>query len=257
MECRIVARSVAAALLAGSLCLARPAQAQTATTFIGTPFTTGFSPFFGNPFVTNPLFANPFFIGFGPGFVYSPPYPGVLNPANYAAPLPTTSGPTLGVNTPPYTAGGGLAPYVRTRVAVVAPMPLDTHGGAPASTDRVVASAPTAVTVATGGAPRAQRVSASRTTTVARRPAARTVRIASRMERIMRREPMISGRFVSVSSKGALVRVKRNGKWVTRRYTPADVFFYRGDDILDAASARKMLKRGAPVMVPERTTRVV
>ena len=68
---------------------------------------------------------------------------------------------------------------------------------------------------------------------------------------------MISGRLVSLSAKGALVRVKRKGKWVTRRYAPANVFFFRGDDILDAASARKQLKRGAAVMVPERTTRVV
>jgi hypothetical protein len=315
MEYRIVVRNVAAAaLLAGSLCLARPALAQTATpgiapgaasgspigtpflspansivpnannitsgpftNFTGTPFTNGFSPFFGNPFVTNPFFANPFFSGFGPGLVYSPPTPGALNPLNYAAPPPTRGGPLLGVNTPPHTAGGGPVPYVRTHAAVVVPMPLDTHGGAPASTDRVVGAAPGTVSVvrssgpmsrvvtgsapvaavATGSAPRAQRVRGSRTTTVARRPAARTVRTAGRMERIMRREPMISGRLVSLSASSALVRVKRNGKWVTRRYAPANVFFFRGDDILDAASARKQLKRGAAVLVPEQTTRVV
>ena len=158
-------------------------------------------------------------------------------------------------------------PYVRTRMAVVAPMPLDTHGGAPASTERVVGSAPTAVTVVRGSAPtatvvmgsapRVQRVRASRTITLARRPAARSVRIASRMEQIMRREPMISGRLVTVSATAATVRVKRNGKWVTRRYAPADVFFFRGNDILDAASGRKQLKRGAAVMVPERSGRVV
>src|SRR5439155_14347417 len=170
MRYRFVLKTLAAgALLAGSLCLA---QAQTTTTPgvvppgvvpgspVGTPFLSpansivpdvntmssagtfnGFSPFFGNPFATNPFF-NPFFTGVGAPLVYSLPYPGPLNPANFAAaPPPARGGPTLGVNTLPHTAGGGPVPYVRTRAAIVAPMPLNSGGGAPASTATIAAAA--------------------------------------------------------------------------------------------------------------------
>jgi hypothetical protein len=90
------------------------------------------------------------------------------------------------------------------------------------------------------------------TTHVARATGADETRIAQRLTKIMAREPMVSGTVVQVGARVVRFRPLTDGVTALRRYALSDVFFYRGDDVLDAANSVGMLKPGDQVLVPER-----
>src|SRR5438105_3724498 len=284
----MIKSALATAAMAGLLFLPRLTQAQTTTpvpgnpvgtpfispatslvpdantispTVTGTTFANGFTPFFGNPFTFNPFFANPFFTGFGAPLISTNPIPGPINPVNFAAAPPTTGGPLLGINTPPHTAGGGPVPPVHTAAAIVAPLPLNTGGGAPASTAGAAAAAPGPVTVTNSAPPAVTvlmgptqpvHVAAPTTTTTPVALRNQSTRIALRMQQTMRTQAMIPGSIIRVDPDGALVNIQRNGQPVAREYALTDVYFHRGNTLLDAATAPDELNPGDPVTVPEK-----
>lgn len=214
----------------------------------------------GSPFGVDSLFFNPFFTGFTSPFGVTSLTPNagtVLGPtAGVVSPLPGPSGPTLGINTLPHTAGGGPVPYVHTAGAFVAPpaplnsgaqVPGPAGSGAPPAVTAVPGSRlPVTRTTTTTGA-----TAAAGTTTVAAQPNPTSVHIARRLEAMMRNQAMISGRLVKVGATAAVVRIMRNGKPVSRRYALTDVFFFSGDDVFDAATAPSRLHAGDAVLVPE------
>jgi hypothetical protein len=144
----MVSKWLALTALAASLCLAQPAHAQ------GTPAgnvpespaaDTGSAPGLGGHgfeiapawdtaspfwFATAPVYeplawqfpsAYPGGWGWGFPFIYSPPYPGPLNPADFAVYNPASAYanlPMLGINTSAHTAGGEPVRYIHTRIAI-------------------------------------------------------------------------------------------------------------------------------------------
>jgi hypothetical protein len=68
-------------------------------------------------FAPAPVYAPPVWFP----FIYSPPYPGPLNPMDFAVLTPAAvygNLPMLGINTPLHTAGGQPVRYIRTRAAI-------------------------------------------------------------------------------------------------------------------------------------------
>ena len=132
----MIRRLLALTALAASICLAQAAHAQGAPEASApgsSAADTGPAPgLAGHGFEIAPAWdtASPFWfatapvyepLAWGYPFVYSPPYPGPLDPVGFAVSNPDSvyaNLPLLGINTPAHTAGGGPVRYIRTRVAI-------------------------------------------------------------------------------------------------------------------------------------------
>src|SRR5262249_5592863 len=125
--------------------------------------------------------------------------------------------PLLGLNSPARTVSGALARYVPTRRAVPVRQP---QKPTPAASEP--------------------------------RDDPEALRIARRLQSVMRTQALVSGQVARIGATGALVRVQQGGRSVTARYPLTDVYRFQGDQILDAASAPDGLRPGDSVMVPER-----
>jgi hypothetical protein len=222
----------------------------------GTSTNNGFlNPFFlpGSGLGTDSFFFNPFFTRFTSPFGVASLTPNagtVLGPTgSIISPLPRPVGRTLGVNALPHTAGGGPVPYVHTAGAFVATSPLNSGGQVPGPAG---SGGPPAVTAVPAGTATTTTTTA---TTVASNPA--SVRVARRLEALMRQQAMIPGHLVKLGATGATVRINRNGKLLERSFALSDVFFFSGEGVLDAATAPERLHTGDVVLVPERNGKPV
>jgi hypothetical protein len=130
-------------------------------------------------------------------------------------------------------------PYLGTWSAPAVNLPLVGVNAPPLFSGRSVAGTPRA--------PRREESPAS-----AARSSATSERIARRLAEVMRTQALIPGRVEAIGADRVRVRIEPDGQSVTRRYALSDVYFTRGEAILDAASAPERLKVGDTVMVPER-----
>jgi len=103
-----------------------------------------------------------------------------------------------------------------------------------------------------GGASARTRTARAQTNTTARRDANADLeaRSATRMAQIMQSRPMVAGHVsrVSLNTIQAKLDSRRSA---TRSYSPSEVFFYRNDQLLDAATTPGKLRKGEAVLVPD------
>src|SRR5205823_5157703 len=103
------------------------------------------------------------------------------------------------------------------------------------------------------GAPARTRATAGR---AARGPAVRTsnstnreqMHVAARLRAVMKTGAMISGEVVKITDNLVLVKVAPGGQPITRRYGYGEIFFFRGDDMLDATTHPELIVPGLEVM---------
>jgi hypothetical protein len=79
-------------------------------------------------------------------------------------------------------------------------------------------------------------------------------RVALRMEQIMRDRPIVPGHVTKIGATGIVVKL--DDRNATRRYDHSEVFFYRGEQLMDAASASDKLHKGDAVLVPDSSRQV-
>lgn len=170
---------------------------------------------------------NPFTPAFSPGFggVAAPSH--IMGPLDVGAAMPPTAMttarlPLLGINSPARTVGG-LPPNLFANRRI---------GGSSTARTRTTRSQASAAT---------QRSI----------DADIEARAATRMAQMMRTRPMVPGRVTRVGTNDVQVKLD-NRRNTTRRYALSEVFFYRNDQLLDAASARSRLRKGDSVLVPDR-----
>jgi hypothetical protein len=103
-----------------------------------------------------------------------------------------------------------------------------------------------------GGASARTRTARAQTNTTARRDANADLeaRSATRMAQIMQSRPMVAGHVSRVSLNTIQVKLDSR-RSATRSYSPSEVFFYRNDQLLDAATAPGKLRKGEAVLVPD------
>jgi len=194
---------------------------------------TGFDAF-GN--VVNPgltggfgstALVSPFTSVFAPGFGGGGGYfgPSSLGPLNVTAAVPPTAYttarlPLLGINSSVHTVAGLPPNYFANRRL--------------------------------GGRTTARAARTQSSTTASRERNMNTdleARAATRMEQIMQNRPIVPGHVTTVGTTE--IRVKIDNRGATRTYAPSEVFFYRNDQLLDAAVAPGKLRKGEAVMVPD------
>jgi len=178
-------------------------------------------------------FVSPFTSVGGPGFGGGSAYygPGALGPLNVTNGIPPSSYttarlPLLGINSSARTVGG-LPPNLFANRRI---------GG--------TASARTVRTQTSTAASRSRDMNADL-----------EVRAATRMAQIMKTRPMVPGHVTRVDTSAIQVKLddRRN---TTRNYGPSEVFFYRNDQLLDAAVAPGKLRKGEAVLVPDSSGQV-
>jgi len=228
------------------------------------PNGNGFSSSFNNPFA-NP-FTNPLMNGLGTqfdttGFVngsnifsnpngfIDPRLTGIFGPEAVVSPFTPVAGPFGGVvgSYLPGSADVGLPPpaaYTTARLPLLGiNTPARTVGGLPPNlfANRRIGGSSTARTRTTQAQPSAA--------TRRDMDADLEVRAATRMAAIMKSRPMVPGHVTRADATEVQVKIDRRN--VTRHYGLSEVFFYRNDQLLDAALAPGRLHKGDAVLVPD------
>lgn len=186
------------------------------------PNFNGFTPGFGFTGQTPFFFTtNPFFTGFNPffgGVVTWTPYTGPISgsPINPGAVVanPAARLPVLGLNTPP----AALA------------RPARTSASGTAATGK-------ATVMRTGDHDTPQQR-----------------HVAALMREIMKHHPVVTGEVVDKTNDGALVKVTVDGKTENHRYRTNEIFFFHGDDLMDATGHPELVVPGLEVMVPDHSS---
>jgi len=185
-------------------------------------FVPGFG-FNGSGNGVNPFFfsTNPFFNGFNPffgGVTNVNPFPGTISGAPMGAVAAVAGGgtrlPVLGLNVPARAVG---AP-ARTRAST---------------------------SLRSGRTPNGPAVRTSNSTN------REQMHVAARLRAVMKTGPMVSGEVVKITDNLVMVKVAPGGEPITRRYGYGEIFFFRGDDLLDATTHPELIVPGLQVMVPD------